>query len=595
MPEGRSLEFLSSAVHNSIEEGKMTEVLEEGRKVILQGLGASGGVAQGRAKVITDPQVDRVEPDDIIVAAMTDPGMIVAMSKSAAIVTDSGGMTCHAAIIARELGKPCVVGTQSATEILKDGMRIEIDGTRGLVMLLEEGSESQGEEKVYQARAFRVFGNLVEPVRLKMNRDKPIWTQNWQNWQEEWTDAKIGKQYEWVSPRPEIKEFPLRISLSIQGMEKMPHIFSFNIGPLYTRFYNCALYWRFDKLRQVFALLSDKLLRRDEQFIAWFKQELYQSYSDLDEASEELKHYHMGEIPLEGLLNLFGNWWRAHERFFSLCLFIQSMGDDIVWPRIQEILLELYSNEKVDNLLSILSLPTEKVLSTEFYDASMELVANAPREVKDFLFSTPIEREALRMIEKLDGEQEWLKSLKDFTQKWGWMRDRDLYFEPIGNELGALEFIRRHASPNAQHTSIENNATEIERCLRDIERRSPKEKFEELTFFLNLGKFLQKERDDHHVMWLRNSSVIRELFLEVAARLAQSNLLETEKDIFFLFVPEIYKLVSPETPSGEKRQIVEKIPRRMTALTFTSKIKLHQRKGYNPELTEGLEHDEEYF
>lgn len=583
-------------MYNSAEESEMTEEpLEKGRKLILQGLGASSGVARGRAKVIADPQEDKVEADDIIVAPMTDPGMIVAMSKSAAIVTDAGGMTCHAAIIARELGKPCVVGTQNATKFLKDGMRIEIDGTKGLVILLQEEAMAQEEEDARQASAFRIFGNLVEPVRLKMNRDKPIWPQNWQNWQEEWKDAKIGEQYKWVSPRPEIKEFPLRTSLSIQGMEKVPHTFSFNTGPLYTRFYNCTVYWRFDKLRQVFALLCDKLLRRDEQFIAWFKQELYQAYRYLDQASEKLSHYRLHEIPPEGLLDLFGSWWPAHERFFSLCLFIQSMGDDIVWPRIREILLELYSREEVDNLLNILSLPTEKVLSTEFYDASMELVANAPREIKELIFSAPIEQRTIDLIEKLDGGQEWLKSVADFTQKWGWMRDRDLYFEPIGNELGALEFIRRHASPDVCRTSIENNATKIERCLRDIERRSPQEKFEELTFFLNLGKFLQKERDDHHVMWIRNSSVIRELFLEIAARLTQSGLLETEKDIFFLFVPEIYKLVSPETPSTEKRQIAEKIPKRMTALTFTSKIKLHQRKGYNPELTEGLEHDEEYF
>ena len=77
--------------------------------------------------------LDVVKDGDILVTTMTMPDMVPAMSRAAAIVTDEGGMTCHAAIISRELGTPCVVGTGNATSILKNGQMITVDGTTGTV------------------------------------------------------------------------------------------------------------------------------------------------------------------------------------------------------------------------------------------------------------------------------------------------------------------------------------------------------------------------------------------------------------------------------------------------------------------------------
>lgn len=68
---------------------------------------------------------------DILVTEMTNPLFVPAMEKAVAIVTDEGGMTCHAAIVSRELGIPCVVGTKKATKILRDGMAIVVDGKSG--------------------------------------------------------------------------------------------------------------------------------------------------------------------------------------------------------------------------------------------------------------------------------------------------------------------------------------------------------------------------------------------------------------------------------------------------------------------------------
>jgi pyruvate,water dikinase len=101
---------------------------------ILEGLGASPGMAYGEAKLISDAsELGKVKNGDILVAVMTTPDMVPAMKRAAAIVTDEGGLTCHAAIVSRELGCPAVVGTRKATQLLTDGMMITVDGEKGLV------------------------------------------------------------------------------------------------------------------------------------------------------------------------------------------------------------------------------------------------------------------------------------------------------------------------------------------------------------------------------------------------------------------------------------------------------------------------------
>ncbi len=101
---------------------------------ILEGLGASPGIAYGEAKLVSDAsELGKVKNGDILVAVMTTPDMVPAMKRAAAIVTDEGGLTCHAAIVSRELGCPAVVGTRKATQLLTDGMKITVDGEKGLV------------------------------------------------------------------------------------------------------------------------------------------------------------------------------------------------------------------------------------------------------------------------------------------------------------------------------------------------------------------------------------------------------------------------------------------------------------------------------
>ena len=102
------------------------------KKIILKGIPASPGIISGKVKIIKGLEdASFFQEGDILVAKITDPSMIMLMTKAKAIITDIGGLTSHPAIVSRELGIPCVVATGKATRILKDGMEIKIDGSKG--------------------------------------------------------------------------------------------------------------------------------------------------------------------------------------------------------------------------------------------------------------------------------------------------------------------------------------------------------------------------------------------------------------------------------------------------------------------------------
>ena len=135
-----------------IESGKIVTLSgDDAKKVIIQELGindysalnelkgmiAHPGKVTGKVRlIITEHQVENLKQGEILVSSMTNPDMVTAMKKAGAIVTDEGGITCHAAIVARELGKPCIIGTKVATKVFKGGDMVEVDATVGTVKKL---------------------------------------------------------------------------------------------------------------------------------------------------------------------------------------------------------------------------------------------------------------------------------------------------------------------------------------------------------------------------------------------------------------------------------------------------------------------------
>jgi phosphoenolpyruvate synthase/pyruvate phosphate dikinase len=105
----------------------------------FRGLVAYPGKVRGRVRIIkTFHDLKKVEEGEILVAITTHPNFLPAMKKAVAFVTNEGGIVCHAAIVARELKKPCIVGTKIATEVLKDGDLVEVDAGKGIVKILKK-------------------------------------------------------------------------------------------------------------------------------------------------------------------------------------------------------------------------------------------------------------------------------------------------------------------------------------------------------------------------------------------------------------------------------------------------------------------------
>ncbi len=103
----------------------------------LEGVIAYKGYAKGTARLISHiDDMHKFKKGDILVSPMTRPEFLPVMKISAAYVTDAGGILCHAAIVARELKKPCIIGTKIATKVLKDGMSVEVDAEKGIVKIV---------------------------------------------------------------------------------------------------------------------------------------------------------------------------------------------------------------------------------------------------------------------------------------------------------------------------------------------------------------------------------------------------------------------------------------------------------------------------
>jgi len=134
--------------------------------VLLSGAPASPGMAVGPVKLVTDPsQIDKVNDGDILVSEMTTPDFVPAMKRAAAIVTDRGGRTAHAAIVSRELGIPCVVGTGQATATLKDGQVITVDGSGGKVYdgKIEIAVKAEAQARIKIKTRTKLLVNLAQP------------------------------------------------------------------------------------------------------------------------------------------------------------------------------------------------------------------------------------------------------------------------------------------------------------------------------------------------------------------------------------------------------------------------------------------------
>jgi pyruvate,water dikinase len=106
------------------------------RKLEINGLPVSSGCVEGRARIVQDPSNVELEPGDILICTSTDPSWAPLFFQAAGIVIDVGGTLSHGAIVARELGLPCVINTRVATAEIREGAQVRLDGDAGSVRIL---------------------------------------------------------------------------------------------------------------------------------------------------------------------------------------------------------------------------------------------------------------------------------------------------------------------------------------------------------------------------------------------------------------------------------------------------------------------------
>jgi len=143
-------------------------LLKEKGKVLVEGRAIGQRIGAGPVKVIHDvSEMDKVQPGDVLVSDMTDPDWEPVMKRASAIVTNRGGRTCHAAIIARELGIPAVVGCGNATAVLKDGQQVTVSCAEGDTGLIYEGQLG------FDVRQNSVDAMPELPFKIMMNVGNP--------------------------------------------------------------------------------------------------------------------------------------------------------------------------------------------------------------------------------------------------------------------------------------------------------------------------------------------------------------------------------------------------------------------------------------
>lgn len=176
--------------------------LKEKKKPILSGIAVGNKITSGKVRIIKNvSKINEFQEGEILVTEMTDPDWVPIMKKAKGIITDKGGRTCHAAIISREFGIPCIVGTQNATEVLQTGQQVTIDCSQGINGYVYEGSLD------YEMIEHNLETIPETKTRVMVNIGVP--EEAWQNY---WLPVKgVGLAREEFIIAEEIKIHPLAL------------------------------------------------------------------------------------------------------------------------------------------------------------------------------------------------------------------------------------------------------------------------------------------------------------------------------------------------------------------------------------------------
>jgi|GEM_PF-2006580 len=510
------------------------------RVIEFRGLGVYPGEYTGRVKLVFKLEdLEKIERGDVIVAPMTNPDMTIAFGKVGAIITDAGGLASHAAIIARELKIPAVVGTGIATKLLQDGMIVHIDATNGIVKIISD-EDIEIPIKLNEANeVYTIFGNKCPVVKIKTPSKDPFFQRVLDiPWQDPPDEIYV------IAPRAEIKVTPLTGSLILPAIERLPYALGFSdIGPLYAYIIDGILYVAYEKISRVME--KSKTILFDEKNWNLYLENLYEKYNLFTKATQEFKKkIEEGKDFGEILEKNFTEWWKFHNMFFSQTFLIQAWGDDIIYPMIKAILRKYYSEEQSTTLLYSLTKLSEQIPSVKFYSDFQALIPKIPATILEKLISDN-DSDKLQAFEEIKENPHF----KEFMEKWYWVRDRDLWEKDLRDPYVFSRFVKLlHDSKPLQEESSPSLSTIISKMNSEDSKN--------LEYFVNVGRILKKERDYHHFLWLKNTAPIKDFFLMYGADLVRKGILKEPEDILLFWLPEIYKLEEGDLSKEEAKDII---------------------------------------
>ncbi len=154
-------------IMNAVEQYRI-QIPTNQNTTVVTGRPASLGKVTGKVKIVRNlKELHKVEKGDVLVAKMTTPDYMIAIHKAVAMVTDEGGVTCHAAIVSRELRIPCIVGTKVATQVLTDGEFVEVDANTGTVKVLAKTEPFEKKDILIGKTIYR--GKVIGKARIVIN------------------------------------------------------------------------------------------------------------------------------------------------------------------------------------------------------------------------------------------------------------------------------------------------------------------------------------------------------------------------------------------------------------------------------------------
>jgi len=519
---------------------KKTKQYEKDETPDLKGVPGSPGVVFGKGYVVTRSFNFSIESGRILVAPMTDPDMVPEIAKSSGIITDRGGIISHAAIIAREIGIPCIVGTGNATKLINTSDDLKVDGNKGFVWILNKTRYLSQNEKINKDEIFKIYGQEV-PIRiLSVVRQEPLVSELWHfPWQMTYKGS-----LKFIPPRPEIVASPLTQSIVMPAIESIPYVLGLGDRELITTLYRGTIHVEYEYFKKIFEVLRHKLIvNYDFSFMKEYTDSIRHSYKQLDQASKELLRIinKIDKLTAEKTLTTLFEWWKIHNNFFARTYLMQAMGDDIVWPFIKEHLRSYLPEDKISDIISLLLNPTEVSLSSKFLKEAFSIIDILPECYGALIKSNISDDNLLKIIKTYPEYKTFEKKLEEFTRKWGWMRTRDFYFSPLDDPNRMSSFLRKtvFSSESKMSIDVKANLKRFDTLIREFQQILP----EEVIKLIQFGVFLNQHRNEHFYIWIKNTDAIIKYFRAIASFFEKKGILNEKREIFFLFAWEIIEII----------------------------------------------------